>query len=259
MVLHDLGYLDFEEPARQLRHQGLIIKDGAKMSKSRGNVVNPDEYIAKFGADAFRTYMLFIGPYEEGGEFNDKGILGAVRYFERVWDNLLNTAWVAGPGVKSMSKLHITIKKTGQDIENFQFNTAIAALMEFGNWVKDNQGQFSEVQWQSICSIWPVLLAPFAPHLAEELWERLGYRAVSGSVHNQTWPEYDSEQLVSDTAILVVQVNGKLRDQIEVPRGTAEAEAVSIARSLEKVTPWIADKQIRRIIFVPDKLVNFVV
>jgi leucyl-tRNA synthetase len=259
MVLHDLGHLDFEEPAKRLRHQGLIIKDGAKMSKSRGNVVNPDEYIAKYGADAFRTYMLFIGPYEEGGEFNDKGILGAVRYFEKVWDLLLNTAWVAGPGAKDMAKLHATIKKLGADMENFQFNTAVAALMEFGNWVKDHHAQFSADQWAQIKQLWPVLLAPFAPHLAEELWERLGYRTDRGSVHDQGWPDFDPAQLVTDTVTLVVQVNGKLRDQVEIARDATEAEAKEIALGLEKVTPWIDGKAIRRVIYVPNRLINIVV
>jgi len=255
MVLHDLGHLDFAEPARRLRHQGLIIKDGAKMSKSRGNVVNPDEYIEKFGADAFRTYMLFIGPYEDGGEFNDKGILGAVRFFEKIWDLLLSEQ-PSGNGIGKMTKLHATIKKVGEDIEIFHFNTAIAAMMELVNWIRESRAAFSSAEWEALRLAFPILLAPFAPHFAEELWEALG---KGYSVHNQAWPAFDEDQLVADTVTLAVQVNGKVRAELVVGVKADESVVVEQSQQLERIRPWLEGKTIRRTVYVPGRLVNFVV
>ncbi|HNT30198.1 MAG TPA: leucine--tRNA ligase [bacterium] len=255
MVLHDLGYFNFDEPATKLRHQGLIIKDGAKMSKSRGNVVNPDEYIEKFGADAFRTYMLFIGPYEDGGEFNDRGILGASRFFEKLWDVLLEGD-AQGEGAASLAKLHATIKKVGEDLEELHFNTAIAALMELVNWVRETKSQFSAEQWKLIKSAMPRLLAPFAPFLAEELWEQLGNKY---SIHDQPWPEHDATQIEDATYMLAVQVNGKLRDSFEIEKSATDAEMQEQALAREKVQKWTEGKEIRKVISVPGRLINIVV
>ncbi len=279
MVLHDLGHLNFDEPATRLRHQGLIIKDGSKMSKSRGNVVNPDEYLQKFGADAFRTYMLFIGPFEDGGDFNDRGIMGTVRFFDKVWDLLtsdrchpelvsgsnppgkgeerrrIEFGMTSKAGGVSMAKLHATIKKVGEDIEQFQFNTAIAALMEMSNWIRENLEQFSAKQWQQIQQIVPILVAPFAPHFAEETWALVG----TDSVHNQAWPTFDPAQLVEDTGTIMVQINGKIRDQFVASKTISEADAKAMAFALPKVKQYLEGKEIIKVVFVAGKLLSVVV
>lgn len=259
MVLHDQGWLPFSEPAKKLRHQGLIIKDGAKMSKSRGNVINPIEYIQKYGADAFRVYMLFIGPYEEGGDFNDSGIMGVVRFFEKLWQLFVESPPKAFSKEKSVDadKLHKSIKKVGEDLENFHFNTAISTLMELTNWLKDNQDKFTQKQWADITSVVPRLLAPLAPFLAEEIWEKLGH---DYSIHQTSWPEYDSQKLIASTCSIAVQVNGKMRHSFVIDRELASQEKVQeLAQKEPEVARWLKGKEIRKVIYVPERLLNFVV
>jgi leucyl-tRNA synthetase len=256
MVLHDLGHLTFEEPFTRFRAHGTIVKDGAKMSKSRGNVVVPDEYIARWGADTFRMYLMFLGPYQEGGDFRDEGISGIRRFLDRVWGLVQEAAEgnrAASPDVRR--KLHQTIRKVGTDIAELRYNTAIAAMMEYVNLIRQ-QGQEGQVSRELVEPL-IILLAPFAPHFAEECWERLGHE--NATVFAARWPEFDPVLARDAEVDLVIQVNGKVRGRLQVPAGTAEAEAVAQARADASVRKFIGDKQIRKAIYVKDRLVNLVV
>jgi leucyl-tRNA synthetase len=261
MVLHDLGHVAFEEPFARFRAHGTIVKDGAKMSKSRGNVVVPDEYIAQWGADTFRMYLMFLGPYQEGGDFRDEGISGIRRFLDRVWGLVAEVSTRAPVPDGARRKLHQTIRKVGGDIEELRYNTAIAAMMEYVNLLRregqDGQkAQDGQGPARDLIEPLVLLLAPFAPHFAEECWERLGR---SGTVFGAPWPEFDPE-LARDAEIeLVVQVNGKVRSRLLVPPGLPEPEAVAQATADEIVRKFIGDKQIRKAIYVKDRLVNLVV
>jgi leucyl-tRNA synthetase len=258
MVLHDMGHLEFEEPYRRFRAHGTIVKDGAKMSKSRGNVVVPDEYIAQWGADTFRMYLMFLGPYLEGGDFRDEGILGLRRFLERVWALVGDAGNGAGPEA-ARRKLHQTIRKVGEDLEALQYHTAIAAMMEYVNVIRKagQRGSGAEAQiGRDLVEPLVILLAPFAPHFAEECWERLGH---DRSIFEARWPAFDAEMARAPEVELVVQVNGKVRGRIRVPAGLAETEAVSRARAEPSVSKFLDGNTIRKVIFVPDRLVNLVV
>ncbi|HET7039989.1 MAG TPA: leucine--tRNA ligase [Gemmatimonadales bacterium] len=268
MVLHDLGHLGFEEPYRRFRAHGTIVKDGAKMSKSRGNVVVPDEYIAHWGADTFRMYLMFLGPYLEGGDFRDEGIAGIRRFLDKVWGLVADVPDGAegqgGSGTAKEAarrKLHQTIRKVGDDLEALEYHTAIAAMMEYVNVLrKEGQEGRGAVGQQKIGKdlVEPlvILLAPFAPHFAEECWERLGHKT---SVFEARWPAFDPELARDPEIELVVQVNGKVRGRIRVPAGLPEAEAVSRARAEPSVAKFLNGNDIRKVVFVPDRLVNLVV
>jgi leucyl-tRNA synthetase len=266
MVLHDLGHLGFDEPFARFRAHGTIVKDGAKMSKSRGNVVVPDEYIAQWGADTFRMYLMFLGPYQEGGDFRDEGISGIRRFLDRVWGLMTDVSPDAAIPEAARRKLHQTIRKVGADIEELRYNTGIAAMMEYVNLLRreGQEGQKGGVEGQregpsvarELVEPLILLLAPFAPHFAEECWERLGHER---SVFEASWPAFDPE-LARDAEIeLVVQVNGKVRGRLLVTPGLAEPEAVAQARADATVRKFIGDRQIRKAIYVKDRLVNLVV
>jgi leucyl-tRNA synthetase len=251
MVLKDLGHVHFEEPFAKFRAHGLIIKEGAKMSKSRGNVVVPDQFIEEYGADTFRTYLMFIGPYQEGGDFREAGITGPYNFLNRLWDTVLSAeAREIDPEVEQ--KLHATIKKVTEDLEALSYNTAIAAMMEYLNVVRAG-GRTPELG-----AVEPlvILIAPFAPHMAEELWERLGRE---GSVFDAAeWPGFDPDKAIADTVEFVVQVNGKVRARLAMPRGISEDDAREAALAEENVTRFVEGKQVRKTIFVQDRLVNLV-
>lgn len=252
MVLHDLGYVKEKEPFKRLVHQGLITKDGAKMSKSKGNVVSPDEFIEKYGSDVFRMYLMFTGPYTEGGDWNDKGITGIVRFRERFFALMQESKAVSAELVSEYeTKLHQTIKKVTEDLDNFQFNTAIAALMEFLNYVVKNG--ITQDGKETLA----ILIAPLAPHLAEECWQKT--LENSGSIFNVNWPKYDAKKIVLDTLEIAVQVNGKLRGTFNVSRDTEEAIIYDMASELENVKKYLEEGKILKTIYVPGKLVNFVV
>jgi leucyl-tRNA synthetase len=266
MVLHDLGHIDFEEPFRTFRKHGLIIKEGAKMSKSRGNVVVPDDYIARYGADAFRTYLMFLGPYQEGGDFRDQGLQGPFGFLKRLWDTVVPVEELgAGPVEGALEqKLHATIRKVTEDIAALSYNTAIAAMMEYLNAVREGGRRANRAEVEPLV----VLVAPFAPHLAEELWERLGHaesifeRAASvgyDRVDGGNWPTYDPAKATVDVVEFVVQVNGKVRARIPVARGIGEDEARAAALADENVRRFLDGAQVRKVIFVPDRLINLVV
>jgi leucyl-tRNA synthetase len=263
MALHDLGHLEFEEPFTRFRAHGTIVKDGAKMSKSRGNVVVPDEYIARWGADTFRMYLMFLGPYQEGGDFRDEGISGIRRFLDRVWALVVEATAEAGDGTsEARRKLHQTIRKVGADIEGLHYNTAIAAMMEYVNLLRREghdgpEGRTGPAVPRELVDPLVVLLAPFAPHFAEECWERLGHREAT--VFAARWPGFDPALAREAEVELVVQVNGKVRGRLQVPAGMAEAEAVALARADATVRKFTGDKEIRKAVYVKDRLVNLVV
>ncbi len=266
MALKDWGYLDFEEPFPNFFAHGLVIKEGAKMSKSKGNVVNPDEYIKLYGTDALRMYLMFMGPFSEGGDFRDSGMEGMHRWVGRVW-RIATGSLEAGTDVVAsdivVKSLHRTIKKVGEDTGKRHYNTAIAAMMEFTNVVYDHGGTLP----LSLLQMFVLILAPFAPHLSEELWQRLIMASnaqnkgkTASSVHRQLWPTYDASMLVEGVVPMIIQVNGKLRDtlSIDVDSASNQEKVEANARTSENVRKYIDGKTIRKIIFVPGKLINFV-
>jgi leucyl-tRNA synthetase len=252
MVLHDMGILEFEEPFTRFRAHGLIIRNGAKMSKSRGNVVIPDHYIEKWGADAFRSYLMFLGPFEEGGDFRDASISGVRRFLDRLWASVLVACTSdSAPDAEVMRKLHQTIRKVGDDIPKLSYNTAIAAMMEYMNTLRRGERTPARDEVKPLVQ----LVAPFAPHIAEELWERLGN---AGTVFDAGWPGFD-ESLASEARIeLVVQVNGKTRGKVSVARDVTQDEAVKAALAEESLAKFLNGAVPRKVIFVPGRLLNLV-
>jgi leucyl-tRNA synthetase len=256
MVLYDQGLLPFEEPFRTFRKHGLLIKEGAKMSKSRGNVVIPDRYIEQWGADAFRTYLMFLGPYQEGGDFRDQGLQGPYGFLSRLWDSVVpvDDLGDASPPAALAQKLHATIRKVTEDIAALRYNTAIAAMMEYLNAVREGGRTANRAEVEPLVP----LVAPFAPHLAEELWEQLGnHDSLFGG--RAVWPAWDDAVATADTVELVVQVNGKLRARLPIARGTGQDEASAAALADENVARFIDDATIRKVVFVPDRLINLVI
>ena len=254
MVLSDLGLLHFDTPYPKFRAHGLIVKDGAKMSKSRGNVVVPDTYIQEWGADTFRMYLMFLGPFQEGGDFRDEGIVGIRRFLEKVW-TLTHEAQVT-PGQDrgtptAEQKLHRTIRKVTADTEGLQYNTAISAMMEYVNELRE-QGAGGRQLVEPLV----IMLAPYAPHIAEELWEVLGGKR---SVFEQRWPEYDERLASAGDVEIAIQVNGKLRSRLVVPRGMAEKDVLARALADEAVKKFVDGQPLKKIVYVQDRLVNLVV
>ena len=261
-AIRDIGLVDFDEPFIKLFNQGTIVYQGDKMIKSRGNVVTPDVYVSEIGADAVRAYLMFIGPWELGGEWSDQGIVGMSRWVNRVW-NLVTAGYSEKKVVldpeKELSRLtHKTIKKVTNDMERFRFNTMLAALMEFTNYLGKVQeaGTVSASLWNEAITNLLLLMAPTAPHLTEELWERTGH---TYSIHNQPWPKWDEELAKEEEVTLVIQVNGKVRDKVTVPVSITEAEAKELALSRERVKAYLKDNEAAKIIYVPQRLVNIVV
>jgi leucyl-tRNA synthetase len=268
MALYDMGLLHFEEPFPKFRAHGLLIKEGAKMSKSKGNVVTPDEYIKRFGADILRMYLMFLAPFEQGGDFRDAGIIGIKRFLERIWRFYADAKQriSANPQIKEKKfvdsdkfvdlnrLIHKTIKKVTEDIEDLRFNTAISALMILFNEL-EKQTQLSIVNGQLFLK----LLAPFAPHLSEELWHQHQSASThSASIHLEKWPKYDPKVIAERTFELIIQVNGKVRGRLIAPVGITKKEAAALASEIEVVKKYLATEP-KNIIFVPNKLINFVV
>jgi leucyl-tRNA synthetase len=266
-ALRDMGLVSFGEPFIRLFNQGVIIAQKQKMSKSRGNVITPDEYVSELGADAVRAYLMFVGPWEQGGEWNDSGISGVSRWLNRVWNLVLEPYTTAAqveakPDDKARRDLqritHQTIKKVTEDLERLHFNTMIAALMEFTNYLAGvkEAGTVSESDWRESVDTLLLLTAPTAPHLTEELWQQTGH---SYSIHNQQWPQWDEGLAKDEEITLVIQVNGKVRDRVTVPASTTEVEARQIATGSTRVKPYLEGKEEVKRIFVPGRLLNIVV
>jgi leucyl-tRNA synthetase len=254
MALRDMGHLDFEEPFTKFRKHGLIIREGSKMSKSKGNVIVPDPIIEEFGADTFRLYLMFLGPFAEGGDYRDEGIQGPFGFLHRLWDAVVGALDGEGePDAEVDRKLHQTIRQVSEQLPALQYNTAIAAMMEYLNAVRAGGRRAARSEVEALVA----LVAPFAPHVAEELWERLGHEGSIFSGAN--WPSFDPEKAAEETIKIAVQVNGKLRGTVEVPAGTAQDEVETLARSQENVSRHLGGVEIRRVVFVKDRLLNLVV
>ena len=265
-ALQDMGLVEFDEPFLRLFNQGVILgEDHEKMSKSRGNVVNPDEYVGSLGADSVRCFLMFLGPWEQGGPWSTSGINGVARWLNRVWELCqhnptdLDERPTEEKSVRdTLRDLHQTIKKCYTDLDRFKFNTAIAALMEFSNELNRvwNDGSVDSTTWKECIEKFILMLAPLAPHIAEELWERAGYHY---SIHNQLFPQWDEELAADEIITLVVQVNGRLRDKLKVPTDIAGEEAKRLALASPRVQAYINNKQVERTVYVPGRLVNVVV
>ena len=252
MVLKDLGYLDFEEPYDVFRAHGLIIAEGAKMSKSRGNVIIPDPIIEEFGADAFRIYLMFLGPFEEGGDYRTEGIQGPYGFLHRLWDTAL-TATEGTPDPDVERKVHQTVKQVTEQVPELGYNTSIAAMMECLNAIRSGGRQATRTEVEPLIT----MIAPFAPHLAEELWEHLGHK--ESIFEGSNWPSFDESKIIESQVSVAVQVNGKLRGTINVPQDAAEDDVIIAAREEDNVARYLDGVEERRIVHVPGRLVNFVV
>jgi len=261
-ALRDMGITQGPEPMVQLRNQGIVLgEDSEKMSKSRGNVVAPDDLVKNYGADTVRAYLMFFARWELGAPWNSSGIDGTSRWLRRLWAAVTEPAENGSADEETVRnlrrKVHQTVKSVTNDFENFQFNTIISALMELLNeMLKAKQnGAWGKPAWEEAVDIYLRLLAPVAPHIAEELWAREG---KPYSIHTQDWPKVDEEAAAEDEITLIVQVNGKLRDRISLPVGTSEEEAKSKALQSENVQRHLEGKTPRKIIVVPGKLINIV-
>ncbi len=262
-VMYDEGLIEFKEPFAKLRNQGMILApDGNKMSKSKGNTIEPDGLIEQgYGADSIRIMELFIGPWNQAANWSVEGMGGAHRFLQRIWTLVQEFNDSDGGSAESeqlQRTVHATIKKVTQDLGDMSFNTAIAALMECVNELYriKAEDKYGSVEWQWALESLLQLLAPFAPHIAEELWEQMGQ---DGSIHISEWPAYDEKYLVQDSLTIVVQVNGKLRGEIQVAIDADEAAVVEAAKNIEKVAAHLKGQTIRKTIYVPNKLVNFVI
>jgi leucyl-tRNA synthetase len=262
-AMRDIGLIDFGEPAASLFNQGIILgPDGEKMSKSRGNVVNPDDYVSRYGADTFRCYLMFIGPWSDGGPYRPEGIEGLARWLNRIWSLALQPPEFGVSDSNAVKELehqrNVTIRAVTNDIEGFRFNTMLARLMEYTTYlgkVRDTANVDSEA-WERAIESLLLMIAPPAPHIAEELWARTGRPY---SIHQQSWPDYDEALAAAETFTLVVQVNGKVRDKFDVDVDIDEEEAKRLALESARVKPYLEGVSIDRVLFVPRRLVNIVV
>jgi len=256
MVLDDLDVLDFEEPYERFRKHGLLTKEGAKISKSRGNVIVPDEYLDEFGADVFRGYLMFAGPFQENSDFRDEGIVGIQRFLQRVRETAERAADGEREGVEEGEverEYHRTVRDVTEDVEELDYNTAIASLMEYERTIRGDDRVPSPAEARPLV----VMIAPVAPHLAEELWERLG--GEPSIFENARWPEHDPEKARAAEIEIPVQVNGTVRATIQVERGASEDAVKEAALEEENVRRHLEGRSPRKVIHVPDQLVNLVV
>jgi len=246
--LQDLGLLDFGEPFQKLLTQGMVLKDGEVMSKSRGNIVDPDEIIEKYGADTMRLFILFAAPPETELEWEERGTEGAFRFLNRVWRIRENLREKADPALVRL--MHKTLKKVTDDINEFKFNTAIAGMMELVNAIYLSGAD------RQVFSVLILMLSPIAPHFCEELWQSLGNKE---SVLKAGWPEYDPEMLVEESVTIAVQVNGKVRSKLDVPSDITDERLKELVLADEKIKQWLGGKPVRNIVIVPKRLVSIVV
>jgi leucyl-tRNA synthetase len=274
-VMRDLGLLDIGEPFKNLLTQGMVIKDGAKMSKSKGNVVDPNYLIEKYGADTARLFSLFAAPPEKDLEWSDKGVDGAYRFLNRIWgivyknrdvlggkraaEKQINSSQLAPRTLSLYRKTHQTIKKVTDDMErDYHFNTAIAGMMELMNEITSFEpaSDVDQAVFRFAVERVLLLLSPFSPHIAEEMWEAIGNRP---SIFEQNWPEWDEDAAKEEQIELVVQINGKLRSRILISAGMADDDIKKISLEDQRVKETIGKKTIKKVIVVKGKLVNIVI
>jgi leucyl-tRNA synthetase len=255
-VLRDLGLVEFSrsnEPVKNLLTQGMVTLGGSAMSKSRGNIVDSDMIVEKYGADTARLFILFAAPPEKDLEWSDQGIEGCFRFLNRIW-RIATQKHAEGASDAELEKwTHKTIKRVTEDIERFHYNTAISAIMEFINYL---YGIDSAKVSRSAIETLVLLISPFAPHMAEELWKHLGHK---DGIVKAAWPKFDPAKVVEDVITVVIQVNGKLRDKLEIAAGASEEEVKKLARAREKVIEHMQGKPAKKIVYVKGKLVNIVV
>ncbi len=250
--LFDLGYVPTKEPFRALRNQGMIGgADGRKMSKRWGNVVNPDDVVKTYGADSLRVFEMFLGPFDSHLPWSTDGIIGSRRFVEKVWRLQFKVADKGTTSEEAEKVLHKTIKKVTEDIALFNFNTAVSAMM-----ICVNEMEKADTVSVKDFKMFLQILAPFASHITEELWYVLGEKR---SIHVSGWPKYNPKKLVSDTVKIVVQVNGKNRAELMISREMSEEDVKALALKDKAIIPWIETKEVRRVIYVPGRLVNIVV
>ncbi|MCX5765267.1 MAG: leucine--tRNA ligase [Gemmatimonadetes bacterium] len=250
MVMKDAGHLDFEEPFTKFRAHGMIIRDGAKMSKSKGNIVHPDDYIDAWGADTFRTYLMFLGPFEEGGDFRDAGISGVKRFLDRLWKSVHAAAIEGAPDAVVMRALHATIKKVGEDVSKLSYNTAVAAMMEYMNVLRRGERHPHRDEVLPVVQ----LVAPFAPHIAEELWSVLGHEQ---SVFDSGWPTFDPSLLGGETITIAVQIGGKTRGTVAVAKSATQDDVYAAAMTDASIAKFVTGTP-KKIVFVPGRLLSIV-
>lgn len=256
-ALHDFGYLSFEEPFLKLKNQGLILgPDGNKMSKSKGNVVNPDDVVMEYGADAIRLYEMFMGPLEDAKPWDIKGVVGVRRFLDKVERLIARVMSDQGSGISDQENgmkrlMHKAIKKITEDLEALKFNTAISQLMI----VVNEFLRAPSIDTQTF-ETFLKLLAPLAPHLTEELWEKLGHTA---SIFTESWPTYDPSQIIDERIELGVQINGKLRGTIQLSPDADESTVKTLAFGNENVKKWLEGKEVVKVIYVPGRICNIVI
>jgi leucyl-tRNA synthetase len=261
----DQGWIEkaHQEPVGRLVYNGYIqAQDGQKMSKSKGNVINPDDLIEQgYGADSLRLFEMFIAPYEQSTNWNTRGVPGTFKFLQRLWaltQEFLEAKPATGENKEVLAVVHRAIKNVSTDLDRLSFNTAVAGLMEAVNklYKVKADGFSGGTSWEFAVTTMVQLVAPFAPHIAEELWQDLGH---SDSVHVSNWPVHDEKYLVTDTMTIVVQVNGKVRAQLQVATDATENEVLSEAKSHQHVQTFIAGKELKKEIYIPGKLVSLVV
>jgi len=251
--LYDIKIAPTPEPYQKRTSHGIVLaEDGRKMSKSFGNVINPDDIVKQYGADTLRVYEMFMGPFDQAIAWSTQGVKGVYRFLNRVWNLILECKENRKSSQKAIKEIHKLNKKIDEDLELMKFNTATAAFMEFINFASSSKKDIG----RDVIERMLILLAPFAPHMTEELWQKL---AKKDSIHKQKWPRYEPKLVREEKITLIIQINGKVRDKMEVEANTSKEKARGIAFSREKVKKWITDKEIKKIIFVPGKLINFVV
>ena len=251
--LFDIGAVKHKEPyAKRTSHGMVLAEDGRKMSKSFGNVINPDDIVKEYGADTLRVYEMFIGPFEQAISWNSKGVKGVNRFLKRVWQLTFDCFKNEKSSDNAIKEIHKLNRKVGSDIEKMKFNTATAAFMEFINFSFENKDDIGKDTVDRML----LLLAPFAPHITEELWKEIGNK---DSVHNQYWPKYDEKLAKEKTITLIIQINGRVRDKIKVEANISEDKARDLTLNREKVKKRMLGKSIKKIIFVQGKLINIVI
>jgi len=251
--LFDIKVVPQLEPYQKRTAVGIVLAgDGRKMSKSFGNIVNPDDIVKDYGADTLRLYEMFMGPFDQSIAWNEQGVKGMRRFLERVWNlveeckkNKQNSESL----IRALNKLN---KKIGKDLEEMKFNTSVAAFMEFLNSASDDKQNLSK----DALEYFLILFSPFAPHICEELWKELGHKK---SITLEKWPQYDPKLIKEDFISLVIQVNGRVKGSVEAKADITQAEAEELAISQEKIKNWVEGKEIKKVIFVPGKLINIVI
>jgi leucyl-tRNA synthetase len=251
--LFDIGVAPNPEPYKKRTSHGIVLgEDGRKMSKSFGNVINPDNIVKEYGADTLRVYEMFMGPFDQAISWSSQGVKGVFRFLNRVWNLVLECKANKESSQRAIKEIHKLNKKIDEDLEATKFNTAVAAFMEFLNFANLNKKEIGKDTIKRFL----ILLAPFAPHITEELWHFVGHK---DSIYKESWPKYDPKLIKEEMITLVIQVNGKVRDKIEVEADISEEKAKELAISREKIKKWIEGKEIKNVVFVPGKLINIVV